>query len=70
MGMNMPMANNMMGMGGGMMGMGGNMGMMGGMGLLQPSPFYAMKLTDDDRWRFQQSTRLQPSILQPTSRRQ
>ena len=33
-GMNMPMSNNMMGMGAGMMGMGGggNMGMMGGMG--------------------------------------
>jgi hypothetical protein len=38
MGMNMPMANGMMGMGAGMMGgMGGNMGMMGGMGTLPRS---------------------------------
>lgn len=38
MGMNMPMAGNMMGMGANMMGMGGNMGMMGGIGMSRKFP--------------------------------
>jgi hypothetical protein len=68
MGMNMPMANNMMGMGGGMMGgMGAQMGgMMGGMGMLT-APHKNSTMTNVRRRWLPKPTRLQPTILQPAA---